>query len=348
MNVKLSELAERFGMRLQGQDREITGVNTLEAAGPDELSFLVSSKYLGALENTRAAAIIVGEAHAHQVGTALVSPNPQLSMAQVALLFDRPQGEFEGRSELAFVHPEAQVDPSATIYPFAYVARGARIGPGAKVFPYCYVGEEAMVGKNAILYPGATLMARVRVGDEAIIHPGAVLGSDGFGYIPGPMGLMKVPQVGSVHIGNMVEIGSNTTVDRGSLGQTSVGQGTKIDNLVQIAHNVQIGEHSILVGQVGVAGSTKIGSGVQLGGQVGLAGHIAIGDGARIGAQSGVMQDVEPGSEMMGSPAMKSKQFFRVAVQMAKLPEMGRRIKALENELEQLKRAMGQGASNGE
>lgn len=348
MNVKLSLLAERYGMRLKGADREITGVNTLDAAGPSELSFLASNKYLDALERTRAAAVIVDAAHADRVATALISPNPQLSMAQVAMLFDRPQDEFQGRSELAFVHPEARVDESATIYPFAYVARGANIGPEAKVFPFCYVGEDAALGKGSTIYPGVTIMARVQVGDGVIIHPGAVLGSDGFGYIPGPTGLMKVPQIGTVRIADNVEIGSNTAIDRGSLGQTSIGRGTKIDNLVQIAHNVQVGEHSILVGQVGVSGSTKIGSGVQIGGQVGLAGHLIVGDGARIGAQSGVMQNVEAGSEVLGSPAIEAKRYFRIAVQQMKLPEMSKRIRDLEKEIEQLKRMMEQGADHGE
>ena len=348
MNMKLSLLAEQLGMCLKGTDREITGVNTLDAAGPSELSFLASNKYLDALERTRAAAVIIDAAHADRVATALISPNPQLSMAQVAMLFDRPQGEFQGRSELAFVHPEAQVNESATIYPFAYVARGVSIGPEAKVFPFCYVGEDASLGKGSILYPGVTLMARVQVGDGVIIHPGAVLGSDGFGYIPGPTGLMKVPQVGSVRIADNVEIGSNTAIDRGSLGQTSVGRGTKIDNLVQIAHNVRVGEHSILVGQVGVAGSTKIGSGVQIGGQAGLAGHLTVGDGARIGAQSGIMQNIEAGSEVLGSPAIEAKRYFRIAVQQTKLPEMSRRIRGLEKEIEQLKRMMEQGAGHGE
>lgn len=348
MNVKLSALAERFGMRLKGADQDISGVNTLDAAGPTEVSFLASNKYLGALERTRAAAVIVDETHADKVGTALISPNPQLSMAQVAMLFDRPQGEFQGQSELAFVHPEAEVDPTATVYPFAYVARGARIGPQAKVFPFCYVGEESSLGKGSTLYPGVTLMARTQVGDGVIIHSGAVLGSDGFGYIPGPTGLMKVPQVGSVRIGDNVEIGCNTTIDRGSLGQTSVGRGTKIDNLVQIAHNVRIGEHSILVGQVGVSGSTNIGSGVQIAGQVGLAGHLTVGDGARIGAKAGVMQNVEAGSEVIGIPAMEAKRFFRIAVQQTKLPEMSKRIRALEMEIERLKQMLEHGASHGE
>ncbi|EGJ51074.1 UDP-3-O-(3-hydroxymyristoyl)glucosamine N-acyltransferase [Desulfocurvibacter africanus] len=348
MKVKLSQMAEQFGLRLKGADREISGINTLEAAGSTELSFLASNKYLDALENTKAAAVILEEAHADRVQSALISTNPYLSVAQVAKLFDKPQGEFLGHSELAFVHPQSEVDATATIYPFAYVARGAKIGPESKVYPFCYVGEDVTLGKCVTLYPGVTLMARTQVGDGCLIHPGAVLGSDGFGFLPGPTGLMKVPQIGTVSIGNDVEIGCNTAIDRGSLGQTSVGHGTKIDNLVQIAHNVRIGEHSILVGQVGISGSTKIGSCVQIGGQAGLAGHLTVGDGARIGAQSGVMQNIEAGSEVLGSPAVEAKKFFRIAVQQTKLSDMSKRLKALESEIEQLRRMLEQGASHGE
>lgn len=346
MKVKLSQLAEQFGLRLKGPDLEISGINTLEAAGPHELSFLASPKYLTALNKTQAAAVILDEAHADQVPSALVSPHPYLAAARIAMLFEKPQGEFQGQSELAFVHPQAEVDATATIYPFAYIARGAKIGPGSKVYPFCYVGEDVSLGKGVTLYPGVTLMARTHVGDGGLIHPGAVLGSDGFGFLPGPMGLMKVPQIGTVHIGDDVEIGCNTTIDRGSFGQTSVGRGTKIDNLVQIAHNVRIGEHSILVGQVGVSGSTKVGNCVQIGGQAGLAGHLSVGDGARIGAQSGVMQDIDAGSEVLGSPAMEAKKFFRIAVQQTKLPDMSRRLKALEKEIEQLRRMLEQGVNH--
>ncbi len=348
MKVKLSQVAEQFGLRLKGADLEITGINTLEAAGPSELSFLASNKYLDVLENTKAAAVILEEAYADRVQTALISPNPYLATAQVAMLFDKPQGEFLGQSELAFVHPLSDVHSSATVYPFAYIARGAKLGPGSKVYPFCYVGEDVTLGKNVTLYPGVTLMARTQVGDGCIIHPGAVLGSDGFGFLPSPTGLMKVPQIGGVNIGKDVEIGCNTTIDRASLGQTSVGHGSKIDNLVQVAHNVQIGMHSILVGQVGVSGSTKIGNGVQIGGQAGLAGHLNVGDGARIGAQSGIMQNIEAGSEVLGSPAMEAKKYFRIAVQQTKLPEMSRRLKALEKEIAQLKSILGQGANHGE
>lgn len=339
MQVKLSELAARFGLKLVGEDRTVQGVNTLDSAGPDELSFLANPKYAASLAATRAGAVIVPERHAGDVAVALVSDNPYLSLARIAALFAPPQGTQEpGVSPLAFVHEDALVDPSATVYPFVYVGPRSRVAAGARLFPHVYVGEDCEIGQNATLYPGVTLMSGVRLGRGVICHPGSVLGSDGFGYAQGPEGLVKVPQIGPVVIGDGVEIGANAAVDRGSLGTTEIRTGAKVDNLCQVAHNVRIGEHSILVAQVGVSGSTTIGRGVILAGQAGVVGHLSIGDGAMVGAQSGVGQDLAAGARVSGSPAYDHGLFLRNSVLLPKLPELFRRVKELEKELSLLRK----------
>ncbi|EPR37473.1 UDP-3-O-(3-hydroxymyristoyl) glucosamine N-acyltransferase [Desulfovibrio sp. X2] len=339
MRITLSELASRFGLRLVGQDREIQGVNTLEKASPDELSFLANPKYAPALKTTQAGCVIVSEKHAGDVPCALVSDNPYLSLARIATLFAPPQGcQGSGTSPLAFVHEEASVSPEAVVYPFAFVGPRSRVAAGARIFPHCYVGEECEIGEGTTLYPGVTLMAGVKLGRGVICHPGAVLGSDGFGYAQGPEGLVKVPQIGPVVIGDGVEVGANATVDRGSLGTTEIRSGAKVDNLCQIAHNVRIGEHSILVAQVGVSGSTTIGRGVILAGQVGVVGHLEIGDGAIVGAQSGVGQSLPAGARVSGSPAYDHGAFLRNAVLLPKLPELVKRVNALEKEISELRK----------
>lgn len=344
--MKLSAIAEALGLELRGGDCEIDGVNTLENAGPTEISFLGNAKYLHALETTKAGAVIVTADHADQVGTALIAESPYLAIAGVAQLFDRGQGSFSGQSELAHVHPEATVDESATIYPFVYIGAGSKVEAGAKLFPGVYVGENCTVGQGTVLYPNVVLMEGVTLGNQVTIHAGTVLGADGFGYVPTPQGIYKVPQIGRVEVGDNVEIGSNTSMDRASLGSTSIGAGTKIDNLCQIAHNVHIGANSLIVAQVGISGSTKIGNGCILAGQAGIVGHITLGDGCRVGAQSGVGKDVPPGQAVGGSPATPENLYRRQTVLHNKLPQMARRLKQLEKEMAALKAELGKGEAD--
>lgn len=341
--MKLSAIADTLGLELQGPDCEIEGVNTLEAAGPAEISFLGSKKYLPALDSTRAAAIIVTSEFADRVDVALVADNPYMAVAGVARLFDRGQGSFAGQSEQAYVHPEASVDENATIFPFVYIGAGARIASGTKLFPGVYVGENCSVGEDSVLYPNVVLMEGVTLGQRVVVHAGTAIGGDGFGYVPTPEGIYKIPQIGRVHIDDDVEIGTNTSVDRASLGFTSVGQGTKIDNLCQIAHNVRIGANSLVVAQVGISGSTKVGNGCILAGQAGIIGHLTLGDGCRVGAQAGVGKDVPAGQAVGGSPACHESQYRRQTVLHNKLPQMSRRLRQLEEEIATLKAELGKG-----
>lgn len=341
--MKLSALAEKLGLEYTGADIDITGVNTLDKAGPSEISFLVNPKYQQQLETTKAGCVLTSGPYAEKAGCALISGNVYMDLAKVVNLFACPQGCLSGLSELAFIHPEAEIDESATVYPFAFVGAGAKIGAGSVIFSGVYVGEETRIGTRCTLYPNAVVMGGLTLGDNVIIQPGAVLGGDGYGYAQTPAGHMKIPQIGTVAVENDVEIGSNTAIDRAALDTTRIKRGTKIDNLVQIGHNVEIGEHCLIIGQVGIGGSTVVGNGVILAGQVGVADNASIGDNVIVGAQGGISGRVKPGLKLAGSPAMPAGTYLKAAgVCVPKLPELFKRVKNLEKELEAMKDAAGE------
>lgn len=335
--MRLSEIASHLSLTLQGEDLDITGVNTLSDASPAELSFLANPKYAQQLATTRAGAIIIGTDHAPADKPCLFSPNPYLDFARCVQLFARPQGSFTGQSELAFIHQESRIDSSAAIAPFVFIGPGTVIGKGVRIFSGTYVGEDCRIDEHTTIYPNCTLMSGTQVGKRVILHAGTVLGSDGFGFAQGSGGMTKFPQIGRTVIEDDVEIGANTTIDRAALGETRIGQGTKIDNLVQLGHNVRVGRNCILIAQVGIAGSTTLGDGVILAGQVGVAGHIHIGDGCRIGAKSGVGKDVPAKQDLSGIPVMPHGTFLRTAAIIPKLPEMKRRLAKLEKEMAALR-----------
>ncbi|BCS87317.1 UDP-3-O-(3-hydroxymyristoyl)glucosamine N-acyltransferase [Pseudodesulfovibrio sediminis] len=338
MSMKLSALARELGLDYTGADIDIAGVNTLDKACPDELSFLVNPKYLSQMEKTKAGCVLTSGPYADKVPNALVSDNVYMDLAKVVDLFAKPQGCLSGVSELAYIHPDAQLDETVTVYPFAFVGAEAVIGAGTTIFAGAYIGEGTTIGTQCIVYPNAVVMGGLSIGNNVIVHPGAVLGGDGYGYAQTPVGHRKIPQIGTVQIADNVEIGSNTTIDRAALDTTSIKQGTKIDNLVQVGHNVEIGEHCLVIGQTGIGGSTVIGNGVVLAGQVGVPDNIKIGDGAIIGAKSGVSGDVAPGVTLLGAPAMPAKQYMRAAgVCLPKLPDLFKRVKKLEKELAAVK-----------
>ncbi|WP_419779082.1 UDP-3-O-(3-hydroxymyristoyl)glucosamine N-acyltransferase [Maridesulfovibrio sp.] len=336
----LSELAGLIGLKMAGKDKEISGLNTLELAGPSELSFLANAKYEAALKTTKAAAVVLEEKYADQVESALISENPYMDLAKAMHVFSRPQGCVEGIHELAFIHPDAQVDESATVYPFAFIGKDSKIGPNCKIFAGTYIGEDVVLGPGCIIYPNCSLMAGTVLGASVIVQPGSVIGGDGFGYAQVSGKHMKIPQIGTVELQDQVEVGANTCIDRAALDVTRIGSGTKIDNLVQIAHNVTTGEDCLIISQSGVAGSTKLGNSVILAAQAGLVDNIKIGDGALIGAQAGVTNDIPAGFMGAGSPIQEKGNFLRSSIYHRKLPDMAKkmsklekRIKALEAEL---------------
>ena len=323
---KLSEIAAQLGLILQGDDAEVIGVNTLEGAGPDEVSFLANPKYADQLAATRAGAVIVRPEHAGDVRRALISENPYQDFGRVLELFAAPQGSFSGISPLAFIHPDAELGDGVTVYPFVYIGPHATVGSGVKLFPGVYVGENVRIGKGTTVYPNAVLMAGTHVGEGCILHPGSVLGADGFGFARTPAGIQKIPQVGRVVLGDEVEVGANAAIDRAVLDTTRVGDGTKIDNLVQLGHNVRIGRNSFIVSQVGISGSSTIGDNCTLAGQVGVAGHLHIGDNVTIGPQSGVAKDIPDNVTVGGTPTVDQRTYMRTLALMPRYPELFKRL----------------------
>lgn len=337
---KLSQIAGALGLVLKGDDASVRGLNTLEAAGPDELSFLSNPKYAHFLPETKACAVIVSQEHANGVKRALISDMPYRDFGRALAMFARAEGAFNGVSEAAFIHPEAGIGKECTVYPTAYVGPRAEIGDGCKIFPGVYIGEDCRVGKGTVIYPGAVLMSAVETGENCVIQAGAVLGAEGFGFTRVGGGIQKIPQAGFTRLGDRVEIGPNSTVDRGALGPTSIGDDTKLDNLVQVGHNVVIGRRNLIVAQVGIAGSTKVGDGNTFAGQAGISGHLKIGDNTIIGPQAGVAQDVPDGFSGSGSPLVDRQTYLRTSVIMQRLPALDKKVKQLEKELAELKAAL--------
>jgi UDP-3-O-[3-hydroxymyristoyl] glucosamine N-acyltransferase len=339
----LAEIAEWTGARLsEGADpaRRVEGVAALDRAGPDDLVFLDNPKYAGDLAGSRAAAVILAPrfvSKAPEGMARLETPEPYRAFAKVlARMFPdavRPGGLFgaAGVAPNASVHPEARLEPGVTVDPGAVIGPRAEIGAGTVIGPNAVIGPDVRVGRECSIGPHASVLNAL-IGDRVIIHPGVRIGQDGFGFAMGMGGHLKVPQIGRVIVQDDVEIGANSTIDRGANRDTVIGQGAKIDNLVQIGHNVVVGRHCVLVSQVGVSGSCELGDYVAVGGQGGLAGHLKIGAGAQIGASSGVMNDIPPGQTWMGAPAQPAKEFWREVAALRKLAQQSRPSAASEQE----------------
>lgn len=329
----LSELAGKLGLSLKGEDRPFAGLNTLEDAGENEVSFLANPKYAHFLEETKACAVIVSQEYASRARTALVSSNPYRDFARAAAQFVRKQGGFSGISPLAVIHPGAVIGQDCVIHPHAHVGARSRIGNGTEIFPGAYIGEDCSLGRDCTVYPNAVILAGVVLEDACVLHSGAVIGTDGFGFVRVEGRMQKVPQIGGVHLGKGVDVGANTCIDRATLGVTRVGAQSKIDNLAQLGHNVTLGEQCLIISQVGIAGSAKVGDRVTMAGQAGISGHISIGDDVTIGPQAGVPKDIPSGTTGSGSPFMESSTFMRTAVLIPKLPDIYRRVQQLEKQL---------------
>lgn len=333
--LSLAEIAKLVGGVLEGPaDVRVRRVAGIEEAGPDALTFVANPRYRAALATTRAGGVLVAEdlpcpPHVARIRT----KDPYAALVRVLTSFD------PGPPDIAGIHPTAVVDPGAKLEDgvgvgaCAVVERGACIGAGSRVGAGCVIGPGAVIGKDSYLYPRVVVGRECVVGDRVIIHAGAVLGADGFGYAPVDGVYRKVPQLGIVYVEDDVEIGANACIDRATFGATRIGRGTKIDNLVQVAHNVAIGENSALAAQVGVAGSTRIGKGVRLGGQAGLIGHLRIGDGATIAAQAGVIGNVDAGESVAGYPARPHREWLRAEAHLHRLPDLLRKVRELERRL---------------
>ena len=335
--MKLSELAERLGCELRGDgDAEVGGVAGIEEAGPGDLTFLANPRYAARLASSRAGAVILAPGHPAPVPS-LVTEDPYLAFARAVALLRPPARPAPG------VHPSAQVDPTAALGEGVHVGALVVVGPGARVgarsvlHPHVVLYERAEVGEDCLLHSGAQLREGCRLGNRVVVQNGAVIGGDGFGFARDREGRYhKFPQVGIVVVGDDVEIGALTAIDRAALGETRIGRGTKLDNLVQVGHSVTIGEDTVLAGQVGIAGSTQVGSRVTLAGQVGVAGHLTIGDGVITTAQTGIPGSVEKGSVVSGYPAIENRAWLKSCAVFARLPELQKRLRELERRVESL------------
>ena len=310
MKLTAQDIAQTVKGQLEGSATAVvTSAAGLSEAGENDLSFFHNPKYADQLSKTRAKVILVPEA---TNGVAMPGDktwirvsHPQWAFAQVLELIDQARSHHP-----TGIHPKAHVEPSAVV------------GQGTRIYPGCFIGANARIGENCLLYPNVVVREDTEVGSRVIIHAGAVLGADGYGFATQRGRHHKIPQIGRVVVEDDVEIGANVTIDRATTGETRIGAGTKIDNLVHIAHNVRIGKDCLIVAQVGIAGSTSVGERVTIGGQVGIVGHVTIGDNATIAAQSGIMNDVAPGEVLFGSPARPIKLAMKLLALYGKLPEV--------------------------
>lgn len=320
---------------------KVSNLSKIDDGKTGTLSFLANSKYTHCIYTTEASAVLVRRDFIpeQEVKTTLIKvDDPYACLALLLNMVDqatRPQKS--GIEENAFVADSATLGENLYIGAFSYISSNASVGTNSKIYPQCYIGDNVKIGTNCIIYPGVKIYHNCEIGNNVIIHAGCVIGSDGFGFAPQNGEYMKIAQIGNVVVEDNVEIGANTTIDRATMGSTIIRRGAKLDNLIQVAHNVEIGESTVMAAQVGVAGSTKVGKQCMIGGQVGFAGHITIGDRVNIGAQSGIPNSVESNSNLLGYPAVPAKEFARQVVLTKRLPEINATIRALQKEIEYLK-----------
>lgn len=332
--MRASEIAKLVGGEFEGTtDPEITGIAPLDRASASELSFVAHAKYASSLEGSAAGAVLATETLIPRGTTKLpriVVADVYRALADVLAQFHPPAEIIPGIHPTAVLGDDVKLGAAVSIGPYAVVGARTRIGARTQIGAHCVVGAGCILGDDVLLHPHVTFYSEVHIGDRSIVHSGARVGSDGFGYTFVDGKHQKIPQVGGVIIGSDVEVGANTCIDRGSVGPTEIGDGVKIDNLVHIAHNVRVGELSVIVAQVGISGSTTLGRGVTLAGQAGLQGHIHIGDGAVIAGQAGVFGDVPAGATYSGYPARPHREAMRAQGALFKLPELLKRIRAIE------------------
>jgi UDP-3-O-[3-hydroxymyristoyl] glucosamine N-acyltransferase len=333
----LKELAGLLGGRVIGDENAVVnGLGTLDEATEGQITFLANPKYASKVETTRATAVVVPPGAERYGRNVIEVKNPYLAFAKLLTMFHvrppAPKGVMKG----AMVGENVVLGEDITICPGAYVADGVKIGSRTVIYPGVVVYEGVEIGDDVTLHANVSIREGCRIGNRVIVHGGVVIGSDGFGYAPDGKGYHKIPQIGIVVIEDDVEIGANTTIDRAALGVTLIRRGTKIDNLVQIAHNCIIGENCIIVSQTGISGSTKLGEHVTVGGQVGIAGHLEVGDNVMLGAKSGVHNSIPAGQIFSGYPAFPHKEWLKSSTVFSKLPEMRKTINSLEKRLQEL------------
>ncbi len=336
MQFTAEQIAALVGGTVEGDgNATVSTFAKIEEGRPGALSFLANPKYDHYIYQTGSSVVLVKRDFSveHPVKATLIRvDDPYATIAQLLdIAAEALEPKYQGVEQPCYVSEGVEIPEDAYVGAFAYIGRGVKLGRGVKIFPQVYLGDNVEIGDGAILKPGVKVYHNCRIGERCVLHSGCVIGADGFGFAPTDDGYKKIPQLGNVVVEDDVELGANTTVDRAMMGSTIIGRGTKLDNLVQIAHNCRIGEHTVMAAQVGIAGSTKVGDRCMFGGQVGIAGHITVGDRVQIGAQSGVASSIPSDSRMMGAPAVDMKKYARNVVYQKNLGELFDRVKNLEN-----------------
>jgi UDP-3-O-[3-hydroxymyristoyl] glucosamine N-acyltransferase len=338
MEIALKELVGLIGGELSGDGSVIiSGVAGIREAGAGAITFLASPRYSAFLQTTQASAVIVPKGTMHPTKPSVASETPYLTFIRAVEFFVPNRNDHApGFHPTAVIAPGARIGSGVHVGAHVVIERDVSIGDGTTVLAGTFIGRDTEIGKGCLIYPNVTIREEVKVGSGVIIHSGAVIGSDGFGFVKEGEVYKKIPQIGNVEIEDDVEVGANVTIDRAATGTTLVGKGTKIDNLVQIGHNVKIGENCILVAQVGIGGSTELGSSVTMAGQAGIQGHIKVGDGATVAAQAGVNKSIPAGMTVSGYPAREHLQANRIYASLLKLPELLKKVTDLSERLRQL------------
>ena len=341
MEFTAKQIADFIGGKVEG-DINAT-VNTfakIEEGTKGAISFLSNPKYIHYIYDTQSSIVLINNdvELERPVSTTLIRvENAYECVAKLLQLYDAARPKKQGIDSLAFISPKATIGENVYIGAFAYIGDNAVIGNGTMIYPHATIGDNVKIGEKCKIYPNVVIYEGCKLGNEVTIHSGSVIGADGFGFAPNTEGYAKIPQIGIVTIEDNVEIGANTCIDRSTMGSTIIRKGVKLDNLIQVAHNVEIGENTVMSAQVGIAGSTKIGSWCMFGGQVGLAGHITVGDKTFLGAQSGVPGNIKGDQTLIGTPPMEPKAYFKSQAIFRKLPEMYKQINELQKQLDELK-----------
>lgn len=340
MEFTAEQIANVIGGRVEGnKDAKVHTFAKIEEGTEGAISFLSNPKYTHYLYNTKSSIVIVNEdleLEKDVDATLIRVKNAYESIAKLLQIYEASKPKKTGVAPQAYIAPSAKLGNNCYVGPFAYVGEGAEIGDGCQIYQHAVIGDNVKVGTNCIFYPNTTIYQGCKIGNNVTIHAGSVIGADGFGFAPGADGYDKIPQIGIVVIEDNVEIGANTCVDRSTMGATVIHKGVKLDNLVQVAHNVEIGENTVMSAQVGIAGSTKVGSWCMFGGQVGLAGHITIGDKTFLGAQSGVPGSLKGGEELIGTPPMNPRAYFKSQAIFRRLPDMYKDLNDAKKKIEEL------------
>ena len=342
MKFTATQIAGILEGKVEGNpNAEVWNVAKIEEGAPGMISFLANPKYTHYIYETKSSVVIVNdsfEATAPIQATLIRVPDAYACFAKLLAFYDQMTQNKQGVSSLAFVSSTAQCGENLYLGEFAFVGEIAKIGHNVNVYPQVYVGDGCVVGDNTVLYPGVKLYRNTVVGSNCILHAGVVIGADGFGFAPQPDGhYEKIPQVGNVVIEDNVEIGANTTIDRATMGSTRIHKGVKLDNLIMLAHNTEVGENTAMAAQTGVSGSTQIGKNCVIAGQCGFVGHIKVADGTQIGAQSGVLGNIKKADALMGSPTQPLREYLKSMAHIRRLDEMSKTIDTLKKDLETLK-----------